>query len=130
VSHAECFSIQTEGTYPYNDVVAALLPTGLSRAQIDGLSWQDGAYRVFTCANPPPGRATQIDVVIHRFQNASSAIDALPYFSDTYDTGVNESRSCVDAGAFVICVTGMANMGSPHADVQFVLNQVKAAAGS
>jgi predicted metalloprotease len=126
VTYAECFDIRTEGTYAYDDVVAALAPTGLSQSQFDELGWQDGAYRVFTCADPPFGRATQIDVVIHRFGDATTAQEALPYFSATYAAGANELRSCDTAGGLVICVTGRSSTSSPLSDVQFVLQQVLA----
>jgi predicted metalloprotease len=129
VNYAECFSPLTDGAYSYNDVVAALLPTGLTQSQFDGLGWRDGAYRVFTCPDPPAGRATQIDVVIHQFQDAPSAQMALPYFSSTYEAGENESRSCDDAGPLVVCVTGRSLSGSPLSDVHFVLQQVVGGVG-
>ncbi len=43
VHYRECFDVLDEGTYSYSDVAAALLPTGLSQSQLDGLGWQDGA---------------------------------------------------------------------------------------
>jgi predicted metalloprotease len=124
VHHRDCFEVLTEGTYIYGDVADALEPTGLSPSQFDDLGWRDGAYRVFTCDEPPNGRATQIDVVIHQFQDDPSARQALPYFSDTYAPGANEMRSCDTAGLLVVCVTGRSLTGSPLSDVQFVLVQV------
>jgi len=124
VRHRDCFEVLTEGTYIYGDVADALEPTGLSPSEFDDLGWRDGAYRVFTCDDPPVGRATQIDVVIHQFQDHSSAHQALPYFADTYTPGTNEMRSCDTAGHLVVCVTGRSLTGSPLSDVQFVLNQV------
>jgi uncharacterized protein len=124
VRHRNCFEVLTEGTYMYDDVADALEPTGLSQSQFDELGWRDGAYRVFTCDEPPVGRATQIDVVIHQFQDDSSAQQALPYFADTYTPGTNEMRTCDTAGLLVVCVTGRSLTGSPLSDVQFVLNQV------
>ena len=129
VNYAECFSVFTEGSYAYGDVVAALLPTGLRQSQFDALAWQDGAYRVFSCANPPFGRASQSDVVIHRFGDTQSAQQALPYLSDTYAPEVNEMRSCDTVDSLVVCVTGRSLTGSPLSDVHFVLQDVVAAAG-
>ena len=63
--------------YSYRYVVDALEPTGLSQTRFDEFGWRDGAYRVFTCDDPPVGRATQIDVVIHQFQDVRSAQQAL-----------------------------------------------------
>jgi predicted metalloprotease len=124
VRHRDCFEVLTEGTYDYGDVAAALEPAGLSSSRFDELGWRDGAYRVFTCGNPPVGRASQIDVVIHQFQDSISAEQALPYFSNTYVPGRDESRSCDAVAALVVCVTGRSLSGSPLSDVHFVLNQV------
>jgi hypothetical protein len=124
VRHRDCFKVLTEGRYVYGEVADALEPTGLSQSQFDELGWKDGAYIVFTCDEPPVGRAAQLDVVIHQFQDAQSAQQALPYFSDTYAPGANEMRSCDTASLLVICVTGRSLTGSPLSDVQFVLDQV------
>jgi hypothetical protein len=129
VNYAECFSILSEGPYAFSDVASALQAWGLTQSEIDALGWQDGAYRGFTCADPPDGRATQIDVVIHRFSNAQSAQHAAPYFAGTYGMGTNESRSCDTARSLVICVTARSLTGSPLSDVQLLLQQVVAAAG-
>ncbi|MBA2598249.1 MAG: neutral zinc metallopeptidase [Chloroflexia bacterium] len=130
VRHRECFEVLTEGTYDYSDVVDAIEPTGLGPAQFDELGWRDGAYIVFTCAEPPVGRATQIDVGIHQFQDVPSAQQALPHYSSMYRPGENETRSCNAAGTLVVCVSGRSLSGSPLSDVQFVLNQVTADVGT
>lgn len=127
VRHSDCFAVFTDGTYAYADVAAALQPAGLSPSQFDALGWQDGAYRVFRCSDPPFGRAAQLDVVIHQFNSPGSASLALPYFADTYAPGQNQSRSCDAAGPLVVCVTGISYSGSPLSDVAFVLQQVTAA---
>jgi predicted metalloprotease len=128
VNYAECFRILTEGMYSRGDVASALQPWGLSGPDIDGLGWQDGGYRVFACANPPFGRAAQIEVIIHRFHDSDSALRAEPYFASTSGLGRNETRSCDTADALVICVFGRSNTGSPLSDVAFVLQQVAGAA--
>jgi hypothetical protein len=124
VHHADCFQVSARGTYDYGDIVAAFAPLGLTTSQIAALGWTDGAYVVFSCADPPFGRANQLDIVIHQFQDAPSAQRARPYASDMYVPGVNETRSCDTAGTLVICVTGHSLSGSPLSDVQFVLMQV------
>ena len=98
VTYAECFRVMDQGTYSYADVVDALEQSGLSQAQIDALGWQDGAYVVFTCPDPPYGRATHIEVVIHQFQDPASAEQALPYLDSTYVPGSQEMRSCEAGG--------------------------------
>jgi predicted metalloprotease len=128
VNYAECFRVFAQGTYAYTDIVAALTPQSLTADQIDGLGWTDGAYIDFTCADPPSGRATLLEVVIHQFRDAQLARQALPYFDRTYAPGAHETRSCDVANALVICVTGRSLSGSPLSDVHFVLNQVVAAA--
>ena len=129
VRHADCFQVLTRGSYSFAEIVAALQEVGLSRSQTEALGWQDGAYIVFSCANPLPGRANQIDVVVHQFRDAQAAEQALPSFDSTYVPGVNETRDCDNAGALVICVTGRSLTGSPLSDVQFVMQQVLASAG-
>jgi hypothetical protein len=124
VRHRDCFEVLTEGTYAYDGVEDALSQTGLTASEFNELGWQDGAYIVFTCEEPPVGRAAQIDVGIHQFQDSASAEQALPYFSGMYELGENESRSCDTALTLVICVSGRSVSGSPLSDVQFVLNQV------
>ena len=126
VHYRECFDVLMEGNYAYSDVAAALLPTGLTQAQFDALSWRDGAYIVFTCANPPFGRATQIDVGIHQFQDGPSAHDALPYFSTMFDLEGSQHRACDSASNVVVCVSARSLTGSPLSDVAFVLQQVTA----
>jgi predicted metalloprotease len=124
VRHRDCFGVLTEGMYVYGDVVDALEPTGLSQSQIDELGWKDGAYIVFTCDEPPVGRAAQLDVVIHQFQDAQSAQQALPFARGMYAPGEKEEWSCDTAAQLVNCVVGRSITGSPLSDVHFVLNQV------
>jgi S1-C subfamily serine protease len=128
VSYAECFSILSEGPYSYSEVASALQTWGLTQAEIDTLGWQDGAYRGFTCDDPPEGGATQMDVVIHRFRDAQAAQRAAPYFAGTYGMGTNEARNCDTAGSLVLCVTARSLTGSPLSDVQLLLQQIVAAA--
>lgn len=125
VNHGDCFQILDHGTYSYNDVVDALGRAGASRTQVDSLGWIDGAYVVFTCADPPFGRANQIDVVVHQFQEADQA---RRYFDRMYDLGTNASRACDHAQVLVACVSARSESGSPLSDVHFVLSQVMSAA--
>jgi hypothetical protein len=128
VHYRDCFDVLDEGTYSYSDVAAALLPTGLSQSQLDGLGWRDGAYVVFTCDEPPAGRAAQIDVGIHQFQDVASAQEALPYFSTMFELGSNHHRDCDPENNLVVCVSARSLTGSPLSDVAFVLQQVVGAA--
>jgi hypothetical protein len=128
VHYADCFDVFTEGTYARADVESALLTWGLSQSEIDGFGWQDGAYRVFRCADPPVGRAGHLEVIIHRFRDNLAAQHAEPYFAGRYDLEANEMRACDTAGSLVICVMGRSLTGSPLSDVQFVLQQVVGAA--
>jgi S1-C subfamily serine protease len=128
VSHEACFSVAAEGTFTYDDVANALLGAGMTASEFDGAGWLDGAYVVFSCDNPPPGLAEQIDVVIHRFGHPQAAWFALPYVADTYVPGANEARSCDAPGALVVCVTGIAQSGVPGSDVESVLQHVIAGA--
>ena len=127
VNYAECFHVFAQGTYDYGGELDALLPTGMTDTQFSKLDWQDGAYIVFTCADPPPGRATQIDVGIHQFGSDQAAHQALPYYSVMYSLGDHEHRNCGHVRTLVVCVSARSLSGSPLSDVHFVLNQVVAA---
>jgi hypothetical protein len=96
----------------------------LTQSEIDASGWSDGSFRIFTCANPPFGRAAQIDVAIYRFRVADSAVQARPYFAGTYGLEAAEVRNCVAAGELVFCVTAHCHAGSPLSDIQFVLQHI------
>jgi hypothetical protein len=124
VSYATCFSVIDDGTYAYSDLRSALSKTGMSESDIDALGWQDGAYRVFSCPAPPPGRATQLDVVIHRFRDATAAQQVVPFMRGSYVPAASEVRHCDAAASPVVCVLGRSLTGSPLSDVDFVLQQI------
>ena len=128
VPHADCFRTQNSGPNRYQDVVAAFARTGAGPEAIEVYGWQDGAWIVFTCGDPPPGRAKQIDVSIHQFRDATAARQVASTVESFQNPGAHESRDCSVARALVICVTGYADSGTPAADVRFVLNQVVASA--
>jgi hypothetical protein len=100
----------------------------MSGDQLASLGWTDGAFVVFSCDDPPFGRAHQIDVGIHQFRDEASAREALPYYSGMYSLGENAARICNSAGPLVVCVSGHSYSGSPLSDVHFVLSQVMNAA--
>ncbi|MEZ4564780.1 MAG: hypothetical protein R2853_18775 [Thermomicrobiales bacterium] len=125
VPHADCFRTQGSGPNRYQDVAAAFARAGAGPDAIETYGWQDGAWIVFTCGDPPPGRAHQIDVSIHQFRDAPSARQAASVVENFQTPGAHESRDCGVTGPLVICVTGYARSGMPAADVRFVLNQVK-----
>jgi len=124
VNYAACFSVIDDGTYAYSDIRSALSKTGMSASAIDALGWQDGAYRVFSCLAPPPGHATQLDVVIHRFRDAAAAQQVLPFMRGSYVPAASEVRHCDAAASLVVCVLGRSVTGSPLSDVDFVLQQI------
>ena len=126
ITHAACFEVLDRGPYAYGDVAGAFQTAGMASEEFDGLGWMDGAYVVFHCDEPPQGRASQIEVVIHQFRDALAARQALPYADNTYQPGENEIRDGDTAGPLVICVTGRSPTGAPLSDVAFVLQQVLA----
>ncbi|MFT4038272.1 MAG: neutral zinc metallopeptidase [Thermomicrobiales bacterium] len=128
VPHAACFRSQGSGPNREQDVVAAFNRTGIGSDAMTTYGWQDGAWIVFKCGNPPPGRADQIDVSIHQFRDASAAREIASVVEDFQRAGAHESRDCGVADAYVICVTAYAESGMPAADMRFVLNQVLASA--
>lgn len=128
VPHADCFRTEGSGPNRYPDVVTAFTRTGAGPDAIETYGWQDGAWIVFKCGDPPPGRAKQIDISIHQFRDATAARQVVSIVEDFQTPGAHESRDCSVAGTLVICVTVYADSGMPAADVRFVLNQVVAAA--
>jgi hypothetical protein len=128
VNYAECFRAQSNGTYSHTEVADAFATTAVGASAVDSFGWQDGAFVVFRCDEPPFGHARQLDVVIHQFRDSSAARQVLPYVNAFYKAGDGESRACDTAGQLVICVTGWSDSGSPLSDVHFVLNQVVAGA--
>jgi hypothetical protein len=129
VNYARCLSVFTLGIYNDREVAAALEATGLTGSQIERLGWADGAYIVFRCDAPPAGRASQVDVVIHRFADPASAQQAEPYVDATYEPGDNEARDCDSADELVVCILGRSLSGKPVSDVQLVLEQVVSEVG-
>lgn len=127
VRHSECFDIVDEGAYVSADVAATPRAAGVSQSQFDELGWQDGAYMVFTCLDPPAGRAAQIDIGVHQFQDEASAQQALPVFSAMFALNGTQHRDCGAAANLVVCVNARSLTGSPLSDVAFVLQQVTAA---
>jgi predicted metalloprotease len=128
VQHVDCFRTQGSGPNRYQDVVAAFVRTGAGPGAVETYGWYDGAWIIFKCAGPPPGRAKQIDVSIHQFRDAAAARQVASIVEDFQIPSANESRDCSVVRTLVICVTGYSDRGKPAADVRFVLNQVEAIA--
>lgn len=128
LNYAACFRTHSSGTLGYGDVREAFARTSAGAGAADTYGWQDGAWVVFTCDDPPFGHARQLDVIIHQFRDASAAQQVSSAVKAFQIPGDHESRACDTAGALVICVTGYADTGSPLSDVYFVLNQVVAGA--
>lgn len=128
LNYADCFRTHSNGTIGYGDVREAFARTSAGAGAADTYGWQDGAWVVFTCDDPPFGHARQLDVIIHQFRDASAAQQVSSAVKAFQVPGDHESRACDTAGALVICVTGYADTGSPLSDVHFVLNQVVAGA--
>lgn len=124
LNYAACFSTHTSGTYAKSDVATAFARTSAGQRAVDTYGWQDGAYVVFRCDDPPFGHAGQIEVLIHQFRDSSAAQLVEGAVRDFHVPGDHESRACDTVGTLVICVSGYADTGSPLSDVYFVLNQV------
>jgi hypothetical protein len=124
LNYAACFRTHASGTYTRSDLASAFGRTRFGEGAVDTYGWQDGAYVVFRCDDPPFGHARQIEVLIHQFRDASSAQQIEGAVKAFHVPGDHESRACDTAGTLVICVSGYAETGSPLSDVYFVLNQV------
>ena len=126
LNYASCFRTYTSGSYGRSDVGAAFSRTSAGQGAVDTYGWQDGAYVVFRCDEPPLGHARQIEVIIHQFRDASAAQQIEGAVKNFHIPGDHESRACDTVAVMVICVSGYADTGSPLSDVYFVLNQVVA----
>jgi hypothetical protein len=113
-------------------------------ATLQGMGWQEGAYRQFACDNPPPGSVGWVNLGVHRFVDAQSAADAVAFFADAraqvtelqaapaIDLGdsaaaltgptVNgtEYTLFLSDGPLLFRVTGVAPDGDPRADVEAI----------
>lgn len=127
VPHGGCFRTHSAGAIRSEDVAAAFSRTNAGAGVAETYGWQDGAWVVFTCSDPPPGRAKQLDVSIHQFRDPTAARQVASAVEDFQIPGANEACDCSVAGQFVVCVTAYADRGTPAADIRFVLNQVAAA---
>lgn len=128
LNNAACFRTHSRGSISYGDVREAFARTNAGAGAAETYGWQDGAWVVFICDDPPFGRARQLDVSIHQFRDASAAQQASSAVKAFQMPGDHESRACDTVGSLVICVSGYADTGSPLSDVYFVLNQVVASA--
>ena len=128
VANASCFSLESQGNYPYAEVVAFLEGAGASTEEINALGWQDGAYFDFRCPEPLPGAAGFLEVVLHRFGSAEGARAAASYWQVGYvPSNPNEIYICDSSGAFVVCADGTSSSSPPSADVRALLDQMLAA---
>jgi hypothetical protein len=128
VANASCFSLESQGVYPYVEVVSFLEGAGASGEEINALGWQDGAYFDFRCPNPTSGDPGFLEVVLHRFGSAEGARAALPYWRSGYvPSHTNEVYVCDSSGAFVVCADGTSPSSPPNAAVSALLDQMMAA---
>jgi hypothetical protein len=51
--------------------------------------WDGSAYRIWACDHPPEGEAGWIELNVHRFADAESAIAAVDYFAVARATGTS-----------------------------------------
>jgi hypothetical protein len=128
VAYATCFRLLERGTYPQDEVASWFVQAGATPSQFDVWGWQDGAYLVMRCDEPPPGVASQFDVVVHVFRDEPSAQATVPYAYAGYVPGADEARLCDSARFVLTCVTGRSPSGPPVSDVRSLLQVVLDAA--
>lgn len=129
VADGSCFTVSAQGAYPAADVDAFLAGAGAGPGATRTLQWLDGAYIDFRCPSPPPGMASFLGVVIHRFGSPTAASQAAGYWQAGHAPQANEVYRCVSQGALVVCADGIAAAGPPVDEVNTLLQQVLAAAG-
>ena len=129
VADGACFTVSAQGAYPAADVDAFLAGAGAGPGAARTLQWLDGAYIDFRCPSPPPGMASFLEVVVHRFGSPAAASQAAGYWQAGHAPQANEVYRCVSQGALVVCADGIAAAGPPVDEVNTLLQQVLAAAG-
>ena len=145
LDHADCFGIVDEGSFDFAAVVQRFTDVVEAEAHLEGLGWEEGAYRHFGCGGPPDGGAGWIDISVHRLRDPASAAAAVPFFVDSRlsNTSLEETLApilgdhaaaltgpasngteyslYVSSGSLLFRVIGVAPIGVPAADVQQVM---------
>ena len=111
---------------------------------LPAMGWQDGAYRQYSCDDPPPGGVGWVSLAVHRFADAQAAATAVSFFANarTQVTGLQaapapalgehaaaltgpavngtEYTLFVSDGSLLFRVTGVAPRGDPRTDVEAI----------
>jgi hypothetical protein len=111
---------------------------------LPAMGWQDGAYRQYSCDDPPPGGVGWVSLAIHRFADAQAAATAVSFFANARSqvTGLQaapapalgehaaaltgpavngtEYTLFVSDGSLLFRVTGVAPRGDPRTDVEAI----------
>jgi probable HAF family extracellular repeat protein len=150
LGHAACFEAGDITVYEFPTLVERFPGIPDAAARLQDLGWQDGAFRQFTCDEPPSGRVDWIDLSVHRFKDAASAAAAGAFFASSraVDTqlesvpvpAIGDSATAiagpsdegreytlyVSSGPLLLRVTGVAPDGDPELDVQHVMQALYA----
>ena len=147
LAHAACFRVEAEGNRSLEEVEQRLATADAS-AWLAGWGGQANAFIVFACDTPPPGGVGYLDVDVYRFDDGTSAREAVDYFAlaRAGNTGlafnappaigeyavalagpaVNGQDFSVYAhdGSLFVAVIGISPSGSPAEDVTAVARAI------
>ena len=114
LDHAACFSVEGEGEMDVPAVIERLGTDAGAATALQDLGWQGGVYRQFAC-KPPPGRVGWVDISVHRFPDATSAVEAVAYFATSRAESMNlQSVPAAEIGDSSAALTGHAVNGTEY----------------
>ncbi|MBA3416397.1 MAG: neutral zinc metallopeptidase [Chloroflexia bacterium] len=153
MAHAACFRIEDGGALGFDELVGRLAPAPDAAARLTEWGWQESAFLVFACDDPPPGGAGYVDVGLHLFADGPAAQSALPYFAAARAGGTTlltedgppigdasvllsgpvsngtEATLYATVGPMLVRASAISPSGEPRADVAAVARQVVTVAG-
>jgi hypothetical protein len=140
-----CLVFHGEGVFDFPALVERfpMIPGAADR--LHALGWKAGSFRQFSCEVPPTDGLNWVDMSVHEFETADSAVEAVPFFAYARTVGTQlveapvmrlgdrataiggpselgmEYTLYVSAGRFLLRVTGIARDHDPVPDAELVM---------
>jgi hypothetical protein len=140
-----CLREYGEEEFDFPGLVARFQELPEAAERLAALDWEAGAYRQFTCDVPPASGLNWVDMSVHLFGDAASAVEAVPYFAHARTVGTQlteapamplgdasaaiagpselgtELTLYVSIGRLLLRVTGIDRNVDPRADTELVM---------
>jgi predicted metalloprotease len=150
LDHAACFGVVDDGTEDFEQLLNRFSGIPDAVNLLEEWGWQATAFRQFGCDGPPDGDAGWIDISAHLFADATSAQQAVDYFTavrldgSPYVQGVSpgigdystamagpavngkDFTIYASQGPYLVRVTGVSPSGTPFMNVLTVAQTVLA----